>query len=176
MNGPLGVLPCSRWLGQNVPAMAHPISTFGRAALGRAPFLAALGPLLALAACSSSPSGNATTSTTTQAANRTPTSSTTGVVPSYSPTENARPYVEQNTCSIIGGAWVDKGTVDNSTQSPHGFTIVVDFVTAKGNTVMDTDVVHVGTVRPGKTAQWSATDPQDRAGLACIVRFSQFSG
>jgi hypothetical protein len=73
-----------------------------------------------------------------------------------------------------GGAWVLKGTVHNpAPTAPTGFSIAVDYVHAPGGTVLDTQVVEVPPVGPGKTAPWQSSWTYSGSGVTCLVRQAQ---
>jgi hypothetical protein len=95
-------------------------------------------------------------------------------VPPYNPALNAHHDVVAGTC-VNGGSkgWSLSGTVTNSSSKPHGYSIVVDFVTLPGDTVVDTKVVDVATVSPASTARWQATGAAPgKNNLTCVIRQS----
>lgn len=136
----------------------------------------------ALAGCGgSSPAAAAPAASRTArpAASRTaaPAASPTGVtapavnVPKYVASENARQEVTTSACRQDGRkGWLLKGTVTNSTSSARSYSIVVDFVRDKGDTVFDTKVVHVRRTVPGTRRYWSATGAAGHLGVTCVVR------
>jgi len=116
-----------------------------------------------------SPSSNSTTTTSATSSGQT-------TIP-YDASKNARADVtvsgpclhEPNT------DWVLHGTVANRTAKTTGFTIVVDFVTQPGNTVLDTQVVKVDSVAPHQSSTWGAAWPNSAASVACVIRQAQSS-
>jgi hypothetical protein len=128
----------------------------------------------ALAGC-----GGTTPGASAPAASRTatPAASPTGVtapavsVPRYVPAENARQEVTTSACRHDGRkGWLLKGTVTNSTSSARSYSIVVDFVRDKGDTVFDTKVVHVRRTAPGARRHWSATGAAGHLSVTCVIR------
>jgi len=93
-------------------------------------------------------------------------------VPPYSAAKNARTDARLVSCTddpVTG--WVASGTVTNSASSPRGYVIAVDIVTASGDTVQATQVLHVPTVQPSKTANWATTPAlPGKTGLTCVIR------
>jgi len=136
-----------------------------------------LGTALLLAACSSGSSTASTSSTTSTTVRSTPTTgagatTTSVVVPPYSAAANARKDAQLVNCSDSPTAgWVASGTVTNSSSTARTYVIAVDIVTAKGDTVQATQVLHIPTVQPSKTANW-ATKPAlaGKTGLTCVIR------
>jgi hypothetical protein len=131
--------------------------------------------LLALAACSSSPSAPATGSGTgaaaTTGAAAAAHATTPADVPQYVAAENARKAVTTGACTKDGAkGWVFSGRVTNTTKAAHRYSIVVDFVTAKGDTVMDTKVVKTASIKPGASASWKTMGAAGHAGISCVVR------
>jgi len=135
----------------------------------RAPLLllivAGLSPLL-LAACG----GSKSSSPPTTLAGTT----TTVNVPPYDPARNARHDVVAGACVDNGAkGWSLSGTVTNSSTTAHRYSIVVDFVTVPGDTVVDTKLASVTTVQPDATARWevSGAAPGTK-NLTCVIRQS----
>jgi hypothetical protein len=133
---------------------------------------------VALSSCDSGPSQKAANATTATSILNPNFTATTGAktVP-YSPTRNARADVTTGAICSKGqsNAWVLDGHVNNPSHQIQTFTIVVDFVDQPGNTVLDTQIVHVPSVEPNKNVAWSATWKDAGAALACIVRQVQAS-
>ena len=131
---------------------------------------AGVGLAVLLAACSSNAATPATTSTTKPSSASSPTTSV--VVPPYSAAKNARTDARLVSCADNPGTgWVAIGTVTNSAATPRAYVIAVDIVTATGDTVQATQVLHVPTVQPGKTTSWATTPAlPGKTGLACVIR------
>jgi len=92
-------------------------------------------------------------------------------VPKYVAAENARKNVTASTCTDSGAkGWLIKGTATNSSTSPRSFSIVVDFVTRKGDTVLDTKIVRVPSVAPRATKHWSALGAPGQTKVLCVIR------
>ncbi len=72
-------------------------------------------------------------------------------------------------------SWALYGTVVNPTSKKTGFTIVVDFVTQPGDTVLDTQIVKVRPVSPHKTATWGAAWVSPAAAVGCVIRQAEYS-
>jgi hypothetical protein len=113
--------------------------------------------------------GSATTATSAQS-----TTSTSVSVPQYDPAKNARQDVVAGACSDGGDkGWSLEGTVTNSGATPRGYSIVVDFITVPGDTVMATRVVTVPPLAPHASASWSATGAvPGQKNLTCVIRQS----
>jgi hypothetical protein len=151
-----------------------------RLAVGGA--VAALPLALALCACSSgTPTPAATMSSPpASAAQAAATAAGTGgasvtgssvKVPKYVAADNARKNVVTTGCEQLGTrGWRLSGTATNTGSSDRTYTIVVDYVTPKGDTVVDTKVVRVGPVRPGATAHWSSTGAAGAGQVVCVIR------
>lgn len=141
------------------------------------PAIAAVVLTVALTGCtggkSRSSSGTTTTTSHTGAASIAPTTTSTSVVvPEYDAAKNARRDVNPGAC-VDGGdkGWSLDGTVTNSAAKSRGYSIVVDFVTVPGNTVMATRVVTVPTVEPQVTQNWTASGAvPGQKGLTCVIR------
>ena len=58
----------------------------------------------------------------------------------------------------------------NTSSSRHGYSIVVDFVTREGDTVLDTKIVKVKPLAPGASARWSAVGAAGHENVACVIR------
>jgi hypothetical protein len=141
--------------------------------LSRSAFVGVIGVVcLAAAGCSSNhgaPSAQGKTTTTAPASGVT-------TIP-YSASKNARADVSINgTCfHEPNNSWVLSGLVDNTTTKKTGFTIVVDYVTQPGGTVLETKIVKVAPVAPKKTATWGTAWVHSGADIGCVVRQAQFS-
>jgi hypothetical protein len=100
--------------------------------------------------------------------------STTMAVPAYDPARNARPEVKAGVCA--GGAstgWSLSGTVTNASTGTRGYSIVVDFITVPGDTVVATRVVTVPPLEPRASAKWTAAGPGPGSDhLTCVIRQS----
>jgi hypothetical protein len=136
----------------------------------------AVAAVLVLAACSSNSapaaSGRATPSTMASTSASAAANPAAAVhVPQYVAAENARKSVVTGACTLDGKkGWRYAGHVTNTTKTAHRYSIVVDFVTTKGDTVMDTKVVRTGTVAAGATAAWQATGAIGDSNINCVVR------
>ncbi len=86
---------------------------------------------------------------------------------------NARADVHADTCKVASGSWLLKGTVTNPGTNATGYQIVVDFVSAKGDTVISTTEIDIPTVAPKASASWSATGARGKTDVACLVRQAQ---
>jgi hypothetical protein len=98
-------------------------------------------------------------------------------VPSYDPAKGARPDATAGTCGPDkDGGWSLAGTVRNTAKSKRSYSIVVDFVTDKRSTVVDTRVVKVAGVKPGASAPFSVAGAAGRGKdtLRCVLREVQF--
>src|SRR5277367_187518 len=92
-------------------------------------------------------------------------------VPKYVASKNARTAVAATGCKQDGAhGWLARGTVTNSAASARGYSIVVDFVTAKGDTVLDTRIVKVPPVAPKASARWSVLGAPGSARVSCVIR------
>jgi hypothetical protein len=135
---------------------------------------------LTFASCSNNgtPPKNATSTGTeshTKSVSGTSTTSTTGIP--YSASKNARSDVTTNGTCIHepNNSWVLYGSVVNPTDNTTGFTIVVDFVTQPGNTVLDTQIVNVPPVAPHKSTTWGAAWVNPNTAVGCVIRQAQYS-
>ncbi len=72
-------------------------------------------------------------------------------------------------------SWALYGAVVNPTSKKTGFTIVVDFVTQPGDTVLDTQIVNVRPVAPHKMATWGAAWVNPAAAVGCVIRQAEYS-
>jgi hypothetical protein len=92
-------------------------------------------------------------------------------VPKYVASENARTDVVANACRRDGSqGWLLSGTAINPSTSLRGYSIVVDFVTRKGDTVLDTKIVSVQSVAPKASARWSAIGAAGADEVTCVIR------
>ncbi|WP_232425145.1 hypothetical protein [Pseudofrankia inefficax] len=98
-------------------------------------------------------------------------------IPAYDPTKGARSDAVPGDCDRDDkGEWKFAGVVNNRSKNERTYSIVVDFVLDKGNTVVDTKVVKVPGVGAGHTADWTtigASGNDDT--LRCVIRNVQFS-
>jgi hypothetical protein len=123
---------------------------------------------VALAACGG---GKSQSSPTTRSV---PIPATTISVPAYDPAKNARQDVVPGAC-VNGGSrgWSLVGTVTNSSTAKHGYSIVVDFITVPGDTVVATKLVTVPPLPPKASAKWSAPGAAPGVkNLTCVIRQS----
>ena len=121
-----------------------------------------------LAACGGGKSESSPTTRTV------PIPATTISVPAYDPAKNARHDVVPGAC-INGGSqgWSLTGTVTNSSSTKHGYSIVVDFITVPGDTVVATKLVTVPPLSPKASAKWAATGAAPGVkNLTCVIRQS----
>jgi hypothetical protein len=143
----------------------------------------ALLPTLALAACSgNSPARTGTAPTATNAARSAASSvaaarSGSGTeggtvkVPRYVAADNARKYVSTTGCVQVGSrGWRLSGTATNASSSSRAYSIVVDFVTVTGDTVLDTKLLNVGPVAPKSAVDWSVTGAAGQHHVTCVIR------
>jgi hypothetical protein len=133
-----------------------------------------------LSGCSGSSSHSASGITTTTSGHSSvasiapTTTSTSVIVPAYDPAKNTRKDVVPGACTDGGSkGWSFQGKVTNSSASPRGYSITVDFITVPGDTVMATRVITVPPVAPHATADWSigGAVPGEQH-LTCVVRQS----
>lgn len=100
-----------------------------------------------------------------------------GNIPAYDPAKGARSDAVPGDCGRDDkGEWKFAGIVNNHSKNARDYSIVVDFVLDKGNTVVDTKVVKVADVAAGKSADWTtlgASGNDDT--LRCVIRNVQFS-
>ena len=95
-------------------------------------------------------------------------------VPVFHADHNARKAVTVRSClAHPAGSWTMAGSVSNQSGSTGKYTLVVDFVTVPGNTVVDTSVVHLNDVAPGASAHWQAEGGRANQRLACVLRYAQ---
>ncbi len=141
-------------------------STTGRLAIGGIVIVAPL--VLALAGC-----GGASTPATGQphAASAAGKTEPAVGVPKYVASPNARKEVRAGACKDHGAkGWQLTGTATNPSKSARGYSIVVDFLSRKGDTVLDTKVVEVAKIAPKESARWSATGAAGQAQVSCVIR------
>ncbi|WP_045875959.1 hypothetical protein [Pseudofrankia sp. DC12] len=99
-------------------------------------------------------------------------------VPTYDPAKGAGSDARAGTCGPDkDGGWSLAGTVRNSAKNKRSYSVVVDFVTDKGSTIVDTRVVKVPAVEPGATAPFSVAGAAGRSrdALRCVLRDVQLS-
>ena len=103
-----------------------------------------------------------------------PGSGTTGAtvkIPRYVAAHNVRKDVSTTGCAQAGsGRWRLNGTATNPLSSPRAYSIVVDFVTVRGDTVVDTKVLTVGPIAPKSAVGWSVTGAAGRHHVTCVIR------
>jgi hypothetical protein len=158
--------------------MNTPTRTRAWLAVGGA--VATLPITLALSGCSSNAptAAAAATATAAQAVataagtqSQTSLTSSSVKVPKYIAADNARKNIVTTGCVEDGQAgWRLSGTATNTASSARVYSIVVDFVTARGDTVVDTKVLRVGPVQPRATARWSTTGAADQSQVVCVIR------
>jgi hypothetical protein len=136
----------------------------------------------ALTACSGNSPANTSAASPTPAAAKSatpaaaaaPQRETTGEavnIPKYVAADNVRKDVSTKGCMQVGRqGWRLSGTATNTSSSSRAYSIVVDFVTAKGDTVLNTKVLSVGPVAPKSAANWSATGAAGQQKVACVIR------
>ena len=92
-------------------------------------------------------------------------------VPRYVAADNARKYVSTTGCVQAGGkGWRLSGTATNASSSSRAYSIVVDFVTATGDTVLDTKLLNVGPVAPKSVVDGSVTGAAGQHHVTCVIR------
>jgi hypothetical protein len=92
-------------------------------------------------------------------------------VPKYVASQNARKEVAASACKNDGAkGWLLIGTATNSSSSARSYSIVVDFVSSKGDTVLDTKIVNVRSVPSSASAHWSAIGAPEQANVTCVIR------
>jgi len=152
-----------------------------RARLAVGGTIAALPIALLACACSSNshaPAATASTTPTVSAAAAAQAAADQGTgnhgrvsVPKYDAHENVRKDIATTGCVQDGQqGWRLSGTATNASSSVQNYSIVVDFVTPVGDTVIDTKVLHVGPVSPKATADWSATGAVGASKIVCVIR------
>ena len=135
---------------------------------------------LALAACSgNSPARTQAAATAAKAAvssvaaarSRSGTKAGTVKVPKYVAADNARKYVSATGCVQAGrSGWLLRGTATNTSSTSRAYSIVVDFVTVTGDTVLDTKLLNVGPVAPKSAVDWSVTGAAGQHHVTCVIR------
>ncbi len=142
----------------------------------------ALIPVLALAACSgNSPERTGAASTATGAARPAASSAAAAAsgrtkggtvkIPRYVAADNVRRDVSATGCVRAGSrGWRLKGTATNTSSSSRAYSIVVDFVTVRGDTVLDTKLLNVGPVAPKSAVHWSVTGAAGHRNVTCVIR------
>ena len=92
-------------------------------------------------------------------------------IPKYVAADNVRKYVSTTSCAQAGSqGWRLSGTATNPLPSSRAYSIVVDFVTVKGNTVLDTKLLTVGPITPKSVVDWSVTGAAGQHQVACVIR------
>lgn len=137
----------------------------------------ALAPLLtlaialALAACGSNSASTVTSAARPAATVTSGTSGATVKIPKYVAADNVRKDVSATGCAPAGRrGWRLNGTATNPMSSSRAYSIVVDFVTVKGNTVLDTKILTVGPIAPKTAAGWSVTGAAGQRHVTCVIR------
>lgn len=92
-------------------------------------------------------------------------------IPKYVAARNVRRYVSTTGCTQAGRrGWRLSGTATNTWSSARAYSIVVDFVTVRGNTVLDTKLLNVGPIAPKSAVGWSVTGAAGQQHVACVIR------
>ena len=92
-------------------------------------------------------------------------------VPKYVAADNVRKYVSTTGCVQAGSkGWRLSGTATNASSSARAYSIVVDFVTTTGDTVLDTKLLTVGPVAPKSAVDWSVTGAAGQHHVTCVIR------
>jgi hypothetical protein len=92
-------------------------------------------------------------------------------IPKYVAADNVRQDVSAAGCAQAGHqGWRLNGTATNTLSSPRTYSIVVDFVTVKGNTVLDTKLLTVGPIAPKSAVGWSVTGAAGQHHVTCVIR------
>jgi len=134
---------------------------------------------LALAACSgSSPARTGAASTATGVAGSVAAATSeigtkvrTVKIPKYVATDNVRKDVSTTGCVQAGSrGWRLNGTATNTSPSSRAYSIVVDFVTVTGDTVLDTKLLNVGPIAPKSAVDWSVTGAVGQHHVTCVIR------
>jgi hypothetical protein len=96
---------------------------------------------------------------------------TTIKVPKYVAADKVRKYVSTTGCAQAGRrGWRLSGTATNASSSSRAYSIVVDFVTVPGDTVLDTKLLNVGPVAPKSAVGWSVTGAAGQHHVTCVIR------
>lgn len=138
---------------------------------------------LALAACSGNPPARTDAAPTATNAARSAVSSVAAArsgsgtkagtvkIPKYVAADNARKYISTTGCVQAGSrGWRLRGTAANTSSSSRAYSIVVDFVTVTGDTVLDTKLLNVGPVAPKSVVDWSVTGAAGQHHVTCVIR------
>lgn len=92
-------------------------------------------------------------------------------IPKYVAADNVRKYVSTTGCTQAGRrGWRLNGTATNPASSSRAYSIVVDFVMVKGDTVLDTKLLTVGPIAPKSAVGWSVTGAAGQQHVACVIR------
>jgi hypothetical protein len=92
-------------------------------------------------------------------------------IPKYVAADNARRFVSTTGCVQVGSrGWRLSGTATNASSSSRAYSIVVDFVTVTGDTVLDTKLLNVGPVAPKSAVGWSVTGAAGQHHVTCVIR------
>jgi hypothetical protein len=92
-------------------------------------------------------------------------------IPKYVAAKNVRKDVSATGCVRAGRqGWRLKGAATNTSSSSRAYSIVVDFVTVKGDTVLDTKILNVGPVAPESAVHWSVTGAAGQRHVTCVIR------
>jgi hypothetical protein len=120
-----------------------------------------------------SPAHTTAGSTTTGAASAAVSIASGGTVkvPKYIAAHNVRKQVSTSSCvQVVGQGWRLNGTAGNPSSSSQAYSIVVDFVTAKGDTVLDTKILNIGPLAPKSAVEWSVTGAAGQQHVTCVIR------
>ncbi len=92
-------------------------------------------------------------------------------IPRYVAADNVRKYVSTTGCVQAGSrGWRFSGTATNASSSSRAYSIVVDFVTVTGDTVLDTKLLNLGPVAPKSAVDWSVTGAAGQHHVTCVIR------
>ena len=165
--------PSERLHAMRPTAATRSPGTSGGTRARPAALAATLAVAVGLLGCSSGGSSSPTTTAGSSGTGGSGAGSTTTSVsvPPYNAAKNARSDVVQGACTDGSTGWSLAGTVTNSAARSRGYSIVVDFVTSPGNTVVATKLVTVPPVAPHASTGWSATGAAPgQTHLACVIR------
>ena len=71
------------------------------------------------------------------------------------------------------GRWWTSGCGVNHSGAVGSYTLVVDFVSVPGSTVVSTSVIHLRDVPAGKAVSWWTQGGRAGQHLTCILRYAQ---
>jgi hypothetical protein len=124
-----------------------------------------------LGACSSTPAGSTTSTSGTVTTSSTPGATSAATTTTFDEALNARQDVSTDgVCQrSAAGVLVWHGTVTNGGVVHHSYRIIVDF-TDESATVVQTKVVTIVGLAPGRTAGWSVSGAAGRSDILCVIR------